>query len=585
MTRLKLRTALLACTTVASLAVIAPGIPAQAHETAASAHDHAAPGLHKTEVGPFARQAGSPDADYLAGDVPLWDNLGTVTWPVTVADPMAQRYFDQGLRLSYAFNHAEAGRAFRKAREIDPTCAMCYWGEAFVLGPNINAPMDAAAVEPAFAAIAKAQSAAPGATDKERALIAAMAKRYSADPNADRAALNTAFAKAMDAVAAQYPDDPMIAVLQVESLMNLSPWDYWQAGGMETKGRAGEAIATLERVLAAHPDHPGAIHYYIHLVEASNRPERAEPHAERLAALMPGAGHLVHMPSHIYYRVGRWLDSLEANKAAAAADEAYLARIKASGIYPQGYYPHNIHFLLVSAQMAGDGRTAVETATKLQATVSDEAARTIAWVQPIKVAPYFAHSQFSPPETILAIPDPGDDLPFVKAMWHYARGIARVRLGDFPAAKAEAETIAAIGRSGGLSTLIANGVPADAVLELARHVVLGRAAQAQGDLSEAIEQFQAAVAREDGLAYMEPPFWYYPVRQSLGAALLQAGRIDEAEHQFHDSLRRVPNNGWALFGLMEVHKARGDQAAAMEAESQLDRTWAGDRDTLDLALL
>ncbi|MET0924162.1 MAG: hypothetical protein ABWY47_13575, partial [Xanthobacteraceae bacterium] len=325
---------------------------------------------------------------------------------------MAQRYFDQGLRLAYGFNHAEAARAFRAAQKLDPDCAMCAFGEALVLGPNINAPMDAEAVEPAMAAVLKAQQNAWSASPREQALIEAIAQRYSSDPKAERAALDAAFAAAMGAAAARFPEDDNIQVLSAEALMDLSPWDYWEAGGAKPKGKTAEIIATLETVLARSPDHPGAIHYYIHMVEASSAPERALPHAKRLAAAMPGAGHLVHMPFHIYFRVGDYKAALAANKTAVAVDEAYIAQAEPAGIYPSAYYPHNVHSLMASAQMAGDRATAVAAAEKLARVVRADAGSTIPWVQPIMAAPFFAHAQFSAPATVLALADPGDGLPF-----------------------------------------------------------------------------------------------------------------------------------------------------------------------------
>ena len=299
------------------------------------------------------------------GDAIFFSNLGVLSVPVTTGNPTAQRYFDQGLRLAFGFNHAEARRAFRAAQRHDPACAMCYWGEAFVLGPNINAPMDAAAVEPAMAAVRAAEQRAAGASAREQALIAALATRYSDDPKAERAALDQAYAAAMREVAARSPQDDTIQVLHAEALMNLAPWDYWEAGGAKAKGKTDEILAALETVLARNPDHPGAIHYYIHMVEASDRPERALRYARRLTAAMPGAGHIVHMPFHIYYRVGDYKTALEANKAAVAVDEAYIAAAAPTGIYPAAYYPHNVHSLMASAQMAGDGKTAIAAAEKL----------------------------------------------------------------------------------------------------------------------------------------------------------------------------------------------------------------------------
>jgi tetratricopeptide (TPR) repeat protein len=572
--------------TAAMLALVEPGT-AQTNAQSGAQHQ----GMHhqpmKVETKPFVPPSGAVSAEVYddLSNVPLWPNLGSISYPVTSASPVAQRYFDQGLRFAYGFNHAEARRAFRKAQQIDPTCAMWYWGEALVLGPNINAPMEPDAVAPAMAAVTRARALAASARPHEQALIEALAQRYAADPAADRRTLDSAYAEAMTDVAKRYPDDTEIAVLTAEALMDLSPWDYWQAGGTEPKGHTAEIVRMLEAVMERNPDHIGAIHYYIHMVEASDRPERAAPGADRLASFNLGAGHLVHMPSHIYYRVGRYLDSLAANRRAVATDEAYLESIGTAGIYPGAYYPHNIHFLMASAQMAGDGPTAVTSAEKLQATVTAESARTIPWVQPIMAAPYFAHAQFSKLDAVMAVPAPTDEFPFVKAMWHYARGVAHAAAGDAAGAGREADAIATLERTADFSGLEAAGVPASTVLELSRHVVQARIAQARGDLDTAIAEFTTAAELESRLPYMEPPFWYYPVQQSLGAALLQAGRVDQAEQAFATSLTRARNNGWALFGLMKVHEARGDQEAAKEAAANLERAWAGDRALLDLARL
>jgi tetratricopeptide (TPR) repeat protein len=517
--------------------------------------------------------------------VPLYDNLGNLTYPVTTLSPLAQRYFDQGLRLTYAFNHAEALRAFREAQWQDPNCAMCYWGEAFVLGPNINAPMDETAGSPAVAAITQAKALAPRVSAREQTLINALVTRYTDAPKTERAALDRAYAEAMAEATRRFPDDTEIAVLAIDAIMNLSPWDYWEADGKTPKGQIGDAIRIAEHVLARHPDHPGAIHLYIHLTEASAAPERAEPYANRLAALMPGAGHLVHMGSHTFFRVGRYQDSAEANKAAVKADEAYLARVQDAGLYAYGYYPHNIHFVLVSAQMMGDSKTTLEYAQRLDGKIPDAMAEKVGWVQAIKTAPYFAHAQFSTPETILALPDPGDKFPFVKAMWHYARGVGLAAQGHIELAQQEAAHIAEITQRADFSFLLAWTVPAPDLLRLARHVVEGRIAQAQGDPARAIKEFQVAVSIQDTLAYMEPPYWYYPVRQSLGAALLEAGKPAEAEQVFTQSLAQFPHNGWALYGLMKAQQAQNNEAAAQETEKRLKQTWAGDPAMLTLKRL
>jgi tetratricopeptide (TPR) repeat protein len=548
----------------------------------AHAHDPAVP----TELKQFGDLPHAAATEWPDSAAPLWGNLGSLSFAVTTKNADAQRYFNEGLALAYGFNHAEARRSFRTAQSLDPNCATCFWAEALVLGPNINAPMAASAVQPALDALEKARALAAGASEREQALIAALSTRYSADPAADRATLDQAYAQAMQKVAERFPEDLDIAVLYVEALMDLSPWNYWADGGKTAKGRTGDIVSTLERVLAANPEHMGAIHLYIHAVESSNRPERAEPYADRLAKQPLGAGHLVHMPSHIYFRLGRYRDALQMNKAAVAADEAYLARVRAEGIYPGGYYPHNIHFLLVSAQMAGDGPTAIKAAEKLERTVTVESALAMpAFVQPIKAAPLFAHAQFSEPDVVLALPAPSESLPYVKAMWHYARGVALSAKRDMSPAQGEADAIARLVETADFTPLTSAGVPATEVLTLAHHIVLARIAQASGDLQSAIKEFEAAAAIEGKLPYMEPPYWYYPVQQSLGAVLLLSGQTERAEEVFRASLTAAPNNGWACFGLAQVYKREGDADKAAELEARLDRTWAGKRELLDLSRL
>jgi len=540
----------------------------------------------RTEVPPAEMKAAMPAPAFADSDPPLWEGLGPVSYKISTSRPDAQAYFDQGLRLAYAFNHAEAQRAFRKAQKLDPSCVMCFWGEALVLGPNINLPMQEDAVQPAFAAVQKALAVSAQASPRERALIAALATRYAQDPKADRAPLDAAYAAAMGKLAADFPDDDEIAVLYAEAVMDLSPWNYWQPGGREPNPQSAPIVPTLERVLANHPNHPGAIHFYIHAVEASDRPQRAEPYADRLRGAIPAAGHLVHMPSHIYYRVGRYLDALGDNKIAATVDEKYLADTNAPmGVYRLGYYPHNVHFVLASAQMAGDGATVIAAAEKLRGLIPDEVARGIAMVHPVKAAPYFAHAQFSGPETILALPDPGDAMPYVKALWRYARGMAFVAQRNFDAAMTEADAIAAIERTADLSLLNASGIPAREVMRLARAVIEGRVAQAQGNLTTALARFEEAAALQDALPYTEPPYWYYPVRQTLAATLLQAGRLAEAEDQFQRALKRAPANGWSYYGLAQLYKARGDAAAAARAKAELAKTWVGDRELLQISKL
>lgn len=515
---------------------------------------------------------------------PLWDTLGTISYPVTTSSALAQTYFDQGMRFAYGFNHAEARRSFRMAQRLDPDCAMCFWGEALVLGPNINLPMQPEAVEPALAALHKAETLSEDTSEKERALIWALGRRYAADPEAERSMLDAAYADAMAEVARQYPADHDIAVLAAEAMMDTQPWDYWQADRQTPKGRTGEIITILEGVLS-EANHPAAIHLYIHMTEASTTPERAEPYADRLASLMPGAGHLVHMPSHTYFRIGRYRDSLAVNIAAVKADEAYLAKVDAEGIYPNGYYPHNIHMLVESARMAGAGDTALTYSQKLDEALSDDVVRQVAWVQAIKVAPYFAHAQFSDLQTILAVAKPPEDLPYVQSMWHYMRATAYASAGNTERAAAEAEAMARIAETANFQPMIEGGVPAPDLVALAGDVVAARIAQAKGDLGQAADALRRAVQIQDRLPYMEPPYWYYPVRQSLGAVLLEQGEAAEAEMVFRRSLIETPNNGWALYGLLEAQKAQGDAAGAEQTRELFGNAWLGEKTELSLARL
>jgi tetratricopeptide (TPR) repeat protein len=516
---------------------------------------------------------------------PLYRNLGKLHVPITTTKPQAQAYFDQGLRLSFAFNHAEAVRAFRAAARIDPDCAMCYWGEALALGPNINAPMFPEAVAPAHAAAKRALQLAGRAKPHEQALIRAVARRYADKPVEDRAPLDKAYADAMTEAARAFPADDTIQVLYAEALMDLSPWDYWEAGGTRPKGRSAEMIAALETVLARNPAHPGAAHYYIHAVEASSTPERALPSARLLAKQIPGAGHIVHMPSHIYYRLGMYKESLAANIDAVATDERYFGRSGSDPVYKGAYYPHNIHFVMVSALMGGDGRTALDAAAKLDKALPNELVAQFPSIEPVKAAPYFSQVQFSDPDTLVALPDPGPKLVLVKAMWHYARAVGFARKGMAEDSRREIDALAAIERTADFKPFTAWNVPARDIVRTARHVATGRLADARGDLPAALAAYREAVAVQDGLPYMEPPYWYYPARQSLGVALLKAGRLDDAEDVFRASLARTPSNGWALRGLMAVYQQRGDEVSLRLARQRFDNTWLGKTGMPALALL
>jgi tetratricopeptide (TPR) repeat protein len=510
-------------------------------------------------------------------DVRLYDGLGTLSFTVTTASPEAQRYFSQGLAFAYGFNHAGAIASFREAQRLDPECAMCWWGEAFAHGPNINAPMDAAANARAVGAAAHADRLARNATPPERALTAAMVKRYSLDPQADRAALDATFADAMLAAAAAHPAHDDIALLAAEAAMNTRPWDYWSAD-KKPNPRIGEAVRLVETVLARSPAHPQAAHLYIHLMENGPDPKLAEAAADRLSApLAPKAGHLVHMPAHIYYRLGRWQDSIRANVAAARADEAWIRDSGDKGLVRYGYYPHNVHFIVTSAQMAGEMPRAIREARRLETILDPAISSQIAWIQAVNAAPYFAAAQFATPAQILAMRAPDARLPYPTAMRFYARALARAQQRDKAGFEQELSRLRAIRTSDALGPMIAQGVPAGNLLHLAETVARARWAGANGGLGDAVRLYREAIAIEENIPYMEPPYWYYPVHQSLGAALYRSGEYRGAREAFETALAHSPNNGWALYGLAASERAlgRGDEAAA--ANLALKKAWSGDR--------
>ncbi len=509
------------------------------------------------------------------GSVALDPGLGKVHLGIATSSQQAQRYFDQGLSFAYGFNHAAAIQSFREAQRLDPDCAMCLWGEALAHGPNINAPMDPEANARAIELARRARTLAASAAPVEQALIEAMQRRYSPDPKADRTALDAAYADAMLTVAAAHPANDDVALLAAEAAMDTRPWDYWQAD-KTPQPRLGDAVRLVETVLARNPDHPQAAHLYIHLMENGPDPKRAEAAADRLAApLAPSSGHLVHMPAHIYYRLGRWQDSLRVNLAAARADEAWIAASGDQGLVRYGYYPHNVHFIVTSAQMAGDMPLAMREAAKLQSLLDPDTSAKIAWIQAINAAPFFAAAQFSAPAQILAMKPPDARLPYAVAMRHYARAVAQAYRRNRAGFDGELAQLSALRGSDALKPMVDQGVPAPDLLLLAETVARGRWAYAGRDYTGAARLYREAIAIEERIPYMEPPYWYYPVSQSLGAALHRAGRHDEARDAFMAALVRSPNNGWALYGLAAAEQARGRAAEAAAARAALRRAWSG----------
>ena len=507
------------------------------------------------------------------GAVPLYDNLGTYSYQVT-ATPAAQRYFDQGIRLYYAFNHAEAIRAFAEAARLDSSCAMCHWGIALAHGPNINAPMDSASALAAYQAAGEARRRASNVSARERALIDAVATRYAATPPADRAPLDSAYSRAMAEVARQFPDDRDAAVLYAESVMDLSPWNYWNK---DRSPRAGtrELLAALDRVLATAPDHPGANHFYIHAVEAVD-PARAVPMAERLAALMPGAGHLVHMPGHIYVRVGRYADAIRANEHAVHADEAYIRdQQPPAGVYTAGYYPHNYDFLAFAASMIGRRAQAMEAARKMATIASPEMLRGsgLTFTQHHLTRHLQLGVRFREWDEILRAAEPPPDLPHARAMWHYARGRALAARGDTAGAATALAGLRQAADDPVLASARLEFNPSRAVLGIAAEVLAGHVAEARGDVDGAIHHLEEAARQEDALVYGEPPEWTVPVRQELGLVLLRARRAADAERVFREDLERFPENGWSLHGLAEALRAQGKSGEADAVTARFRKIW------------
>jgi tetratricopeptide (TPR) repeat protein len=485
--------------------------------------------------------------------VKLYDNLGSHHYPITTRVPQAQRYFDQGLRLYYAFNHAESIRAFEEVARLDPKSPMGHWGIALALGPNINAPMEADAARRAYAEVRKAL--ALQGNPRERALVEALAKRYAEVPTQERSALDRAYAEAMREVVRRFPRDLEARALYAEALMDLSPWNYWARDG-SPRENTPELLAQLEHVMAKNPDHPGANHFYIHAVEAMY-PERAVGPAERLAGLMPGAGHIVHMPGHIYIRVGRYADAIQANEHAIHADETYIRDANpAMGIYVAGYYPHNYDFLAFAASMIGREAQAIAAAEKMPSLISPEmlTAPGMAFAQKHFTRHLEMKVRFARWDDISRAEAPTAKAPFARAMWHYARGRAHAAKGDIAAAQADLAQVRAARDDKALAAERLEFNTAGQILGIAAEVLAGHIAQAKDDDAAAIDHLRVATRIEDELTYGEPPEWSVPVRQELGRVLIEAGHLAEAEQAFREDLKRFPDNTWSLAGLQQASR-------------------------------
>ena len=508
----------------------------------------------------------------------LLDGLGDYSLPVGSSHPEVQQWFDQALMLTYGFNHQAAERSFLKAVELDPQCAMCWWGAALVLGPHVNAGMDPANNAAAWERLRAAQSLAGDAPDWQQAYINALASRYAENPPDDRGGLDQAYAEAMAKLVAARPDDLDAATLYAESMMNLQPWDYWTMDG-QPRGRIDEIVTVLESVIERDPNHAGALHLYIHAVEASNEPERGVVAADRLRTLIPGSGHLVHMPAHIYARVGRYHDAVIANQKAVEADNAYLAACRPGpGVYPLGYVPHNHHFLWFAASMEGARDIALAAAEETHGRTSDPDLMRMPGfegMQNFALTPLFAKVRFGLWDELMDEPKPADDLPYMQAMWHYAQGMAAVRSGRDEDARTHHEALVEASTNPAIERLmmwerysLIHGV------RVAERTLAAERAHADGDLDTALTALESARDIEDALPYDEPPGWHAPVRHTLGAVLLEADRAEDAESAYRAELRRNPENGWSLYGLAMALRAQDRNSEAEEVEARFDAAWA-----------
>jgi tetratricopeptide (TPR) repeat protein len=505
---------------------------------------------------------------------PLMTNLGKYGMKVSTANERAQLFFNQGLNLYYGFNHLEAYRSFKEVARLDPNCAMAYWGQALSLGPNINLPMDPADTETVYKALQKAIALKDKASSMEQLLIDALSKRYTAEALKDRKSLDEAYANAMEETAKQFPDHADVNTLYAEALMDLHPWDFWKNG--QPQVWTAKPVEVINRIVSKNPYHPGANHLNIHILEASPEPEKAATSADKLLDLVPGSGHLVHMPSHIYIRLGRYLDGVESNERAVKTDEAYIAQCKVQGVYPLFYYPHNYHFLLACAQMAGMSNKSTLTADALKKSIPVEMLNEPDFVtlQHWYAMPWYNMVRFGKWNEILQIKEPVDSLKYVKSVWHYARGMAFIRTNKVNEAKSELINLKKLVADPFMENTIGGFNSFKNVLSIGQNILEGEIEASQKNYEKAIQFLTKAVEIEDNLLYQEPPDWYHPARQVLGGILLDAKKPVLAEQRFREDLNQYRKNGWSLYGLYQSLQAQGKKNEAMEAKKEFDKAFA-----------
>lgn len=502
------------------------------------------------------------DIDSTKQIAPLFENLGDHVFSISTKNKESQIFFNQGLNLAFAFNHPESHRSFLEASRLDPNAAMTYWGQAYVLGPNINDRFpDAERRLKCYEAVQKAVQKATGSSSKELDLINALSHRYSKD-SVDVSILNMAYMKAMEKVVKKYPEDPDILTLYAAAVMNTVPWKYWDKDGNPSPN-IKEAKLALETALEINSKHPGANHYYIHMVELP-KPDLAVSCADRLGGLMPGAGHIVHMPGHIYMRVGRYKDAVLANQKAILVDEDYISQCYAQGIYPLGYYPHNIHFLWSASSMLGSSEIAIDAAKKTAEKVPLSELKSSSFLQNFASTPLLSYTRFGKWNEVLTVPDPGDEYVYMKLIWHYTRGIAFVRKNNLKEAQEELDFIAARDKD----------LDQERVAKVAYEVLAGEIAAGVSNLPKAIEHLKKAVKYEDELPYDEPSVWYIPTRQSLGAVLLKAKRFQDAEKIYLEDLSYYRSNGWSLMGLYQSLIGQGKKDEANKIKNKFEIAWS-----------
>ena len=525
----------------------------------------------------ICRTAPTDKAWYSSGQkAPLFDSLGNIHFPITTRNREVQRYFDQGLMLAVGFNHAEAARSFYEATRLDSTCAMAYWGFSYVLGPNYNAGMEPDNYERAYAAIQRAINLSANCTDKEKALINALAKRYPAKPVENRKSYDEAYSDAIKQVHEKFPEDADIAGLYAESLMDLHPWDLWEHDGQPKPWTPG-ILAVLEKLMAYNPDHIALNHYYIHAVEASKTPERGLKSAAILSKVAPKASHLVHMPSHIYIRTGDYHEGSLSNQQSVKVDSLYLMGTYAQGAFPLFYFPHNYHLLVATATMEGNYKWAMQSARKVAENTKKTLLADPAWntLQHYYTIPYYVAIKFGQWDELLRMCQADTvKLKYPTAILHYARGLALVGKQQLPQAKFELQQLEKLTTNTDIAKLTIGGLnPMSAILQIARRVLKAEILAQEGNVAASIDLLREAVVLEDALKYQEPPDWFFPVRHNLGNVLLKAKRYKEAEVVFADDLKVFPRNGWALTGLYKAQTGQGLTDKAKQTQTQLSQAW------------